>query len=124
MRVASEFFSDHCAHCASHVTELDAVINSFLELRDKLLELRDKVAPIRARAHAAMAAAANELTWAGPDAQGRFALEARLNAVGDRLRALDAGHIEVDPDRKVTDWYRDVETEIAEIRDAVPRSAH
>ncbi|MFF5130754.1 hypothetical protein ACFY41_27985 [Streptomyces syringium] len=106
------------------VPDLEGATESLLGLRNTLLELRDKVAPIRARAHAARAAAANELTWAGPAAQGRFALEARLNAVGDRLRALDAGHIEVDPDRKVTDWYRDVETEIAEIRDAIPQSAY
>ncbi|MFI8941160.1 hypothetical protein [Streptomyces syringium] len=120
---ASEYFSEHCDHCASHVAELDGAINSFLELRSKLVELREKVAPIRERAHTSLAAAKNELEHA-VSVQGRFALTARLNAVSDRLSDLDAGNVEPDPNRKVTDWYRDVETEIAEIRDAVPRSAY
>ncbi|SPE55977.1 hypothetical protein SNS2_2715 [Streptomyces netropsis] len=124
IKAAAEFFTEYSQNCASMVPDLEGATESLLGLRNTLLELRDKVAPIRARAHAAMAAAANELAWDGPAVQGRFALEARLNAVGDRLRALDAGHIEVEPDRKVTDWYRDVEAEIAEIRDAVPRSAY
>ncbi|MGX8906746.1 hypothetical protein ACR820_16210 [Streptomyces netropsis] len=124
IKSAAEFFTEYSQNCASVVPDLEGATDSFIGLRDTLLGLRDKVAPIRTRVHAAMAAAADELAWAGPAAQGRFALEARLNAVGDRVRALDAGHIEVEPDRKVTDWYRDVETEIAEIRDAVPRAAY
>ncbi|MFF7685414.1 hypothetical protein ACFZB6_04585 [Streptomyces syringium] len=124
IKSAAEFFTEYSQSCASTVPNLEGATESLLGLRNKLLELRVKVAPIRERAHAAMAAATNELVWSGPAAQGRFALEARLNAVGDRLHALDAGQIEVDPDRKVTDWYHDVETEIAEIRDAVPRSAY
>ncbi|MEW2575751.1 hypothetical protein [Streptomyces syringium] len=124
IKAAAEFFTEYSQSCASTVPDLEGATESLLGLRNKLLELRDKVAPIRERAHTAMAAAANELAWSGPAAQGRFALEARLNAVGDRLRALDAGHIEVDPDRKVTDWYRDVETEIADIRDGIAHTAY
>ncbi|MEV6775206.1 hypothetical protein [Streptomyces syringium] len=120
LAAASEYFSEYCDHCASHVAELDGAINSFLELRSKLVELREKVAPIRERAHTSMAAARDELESAA-SLQGKFALTARLNAVSDRLSDLDTGNVEPDPNRKVTDWYRDVETEIAEIRDAVFR---
>ncbi|MEV6775207.1 hypothetical protein [Streptomyces syringium] len=120
IKAAAEFFTEYSQSCASTVPNLEGATESLLGLRNKLLELRIKVAPIRERAHTAFAAAYAELSQAGA-VQGRFALEARLNAIGDHLRALDAGSIEVDPDRKVTDWYRDVETEIAEIRDAVVR---
>lgn len=123
LTAASEHFSEHCDHCASHVAELDSAINSFLELRSKLVELREKVAPIRERTHTSLAAARSELEHAA-SVQGKFALTARLNAVSDRLGDLDAGSVEPDPHRKVTDWYRDVETEIAEIRDATLRLVH
>ncbi|GGR23263.1 hypothetical protein WEB32_15240 [Streptomyces netropsis] len=120
IKSAAEFFTEYSQSCASTVPDLEGATESLLGLRNKLLELRVKVAPIRERAHTSFAAAHAELSQAGT-VQGRFALEARLNAIGDRLRALDAGSVEVDPDRKVTDWYRDVETEIADIRDAVLR---
>lgn len=123
IKAAAEFFTEYSQSCAATVPELEGATESLLGLRNKLLELRAKVAPIRDRAHTAFAAAYSELSQAGA-AQGRFALEARLNAIGDHLRALDAGSVEVDPDRKVTDWYRDVETEIAEIRDGISRTAY
>ncbi|MEV0260894.1 hypothetical protein AB0I49_06040 [Streptomyces sp. NPDC050617] len=124
IKSAAEFFTEYGQYCASMLPTLEGVTESLARLRDKLLGLPAKIAPVRERAYAAMAAATGELTSAGPSVPGRFALEARLNAAGDRLRALDAGHVEIDPDRKISDLYRDVETEIAEIRDAVPRPAY
>lgn len=114
---AVELFTAHSNGSVGLVENLDSLTASMHGLRDKLLSLRDKIAPIRERAHTALTAARSELTWAGPSAQGRFTLEAQLNATEDRLRALDAGRVEVDPNRKITDWYRDVETQIAQVRD-------
>ncbi|MCC2279671.1 hypothetical protein LKL35_30210 [Streptomyces sp. ET3-23] len=118
---AATYFADFVSNCADTMEEMAGLMSSFLDLYRNMLELRDKLAPMRERAHAAIAAAANELAWAGPTAQGKFALEVRLHAAGDRLRELDAGRVELEPGRKVTDWYRDVESEIAEIREAVLR---
>ncbi|MFI1969486.1 hypothetical protein [Streptomyces cinnamoneus] len=47
-----------------------------------------------------------------------FALEARLHAAADALRERDAGRA-LDPSRFLPDRYRDVETEIARIRDTI-----
>ncbi|MFF4409082.1 hypothetical protein ACFY2W_32140 [Streptomyces sp. NPDC001262] len=118
---AAGHFADYVSSCAETMEEMAGLMISFHDLYRNMLELRDKLAPIRDRAHAAVAAAANELAWAGPTAQGKFALEVRLHTVGDRLRELDSGRVELEPGRKVTDWYRDVEAEIAEIREAVLR---
>ncbi|MGK5640178.1 hypothetical protein ACSNOK_17970 [Streptomyces sp. URMC 126] len=85
-------------------------------------ELRIALPAVRARAHAALTAARNDLLWARSSFPGRFALEARLNALGDRLRELDAGRVELNEnDGEVTDWYREVETGAAEVRDALSR---
>ncbi|MEU7043877.1 hypothetical protein AB0A77_22795 [Streptomyces varsoviensis] len=124
IKSAAEFFTEYGQNCVPLISQLESITQTFAGLRDKLLGLPAKIAPIRDRAYAAIAAATGELASAGPAVPGRFAIEARLNAVGDRLRALDAGNVEIEPGRLVTDWYRDVETEIAEIRDSIPRPAY
>ncbi|GAA2913782.1 hypothetical protein GCM10020221_06840 [Streptomyces thioluteus] len=123
------------AEAAGHFRDLTELGSELLEsltetidvmagLRDKLAELPGKIAPIRERVQASLAAARTELAWAGGSAaQGRYALEARLHAAEDRLRELDAGRVEVTPGRKFTDLYRDVEVQVAEVRDALARAS-
>ncbi|MFF5130751.1 hypothetical protein ACFY41_27965 [Streptomyces syringium] len=118
-----EYFVAYVESCVPVMEHLTELIGDLRELQASLTELSESLAPIRERTHAALAAAAHELAWAGPSAQGKFALEVRLNAVGDRLRELDAGLVDFSAGDSITAWYRDVETEIAEIRDAMPRSA-
>ncbi|MBH1935132.1 hypothetical protein I5Q34_12755 [Streptomyces sp. AV19] len=113
----------HWAEQAEHLTELaDEPISAFTEVRNHLWELRFSLPPVRQRTYAALTEARNDLIAAGPAHPGRFALEAQLNALGDRLRDLDAGRVElVNDDDDVTRWYQEVEGQIAKVRDAMPR---
>lgn len=121
VNTAAETFSVYLEETIPLIKDVASLGDSFETLRQNLLGLHDKLAPIQQRTHAAFAAASAELAWAGPEAHGRFALEARLHSLGDRLHELDAGRVELQPGRTVTDWYREVEAGIAEIRDATVR---
>ncbi|EME97995.1 hypothetical protein J7W19_13945 [Streptomyces mobaraensis NBRC 13819 = DSM 40847] len=112
-------WAEQTDEAAAHLEELLAALT---EVRANLDELRIALPPVRARAHAAVTAARDDLLWARSPVPGRFALEARLNALGDRLRELDAGRVElVEDGDDVTEWYREVETGAAEVRDALSR---
>ncbi|MFI0740095.1 hypothetical protein ACH4PU_18695 [Streptomyces sp. NPDC021100] len=117
---AAHFFESWAEQADQPATQLEELLAALTEVRTKLHELRIALPPVRARAHAAVTAASNDLLWARSSLPGRFALEARLNALGDRLRELDAGRVElVEDGDEVTDWYREVEKGAAEVRDAV-----
>ncbi|MEX2985348.1 hypothetical protein [Streptomyces sp. C36] len=115
---AAEYLTEYISSCVPTMERLNELINGLGDLYATLAELLRTLTPIRERAHAALSAAAGELAWAGPATQGKFALEVRLNAIGDRLRALDAGVVDLEPDREVADRYYEVEAAIAEIREA------
>lgn len=121
MGPAVEFFSEYIQGAVPVMESMSSLMDTIAGLQRNLLELRDKLAPIQQRTHAAFAAASAELAWVGPSAQGKFALEARLHSLGDRLHELDAGRVELQPGRTVMDWYREVEAGIAEVRDATVR---
>ncbi|MFF5130756.1 hypothetical protein ACFY41_27995 [Streptomyces syringium] len=121
MTPSLEYFAEYINTNVPVMERLNELIGDLGDLQVSLVELSAKIAPIRERVHAAMAAAATEIAWTGPAAQGKFALEVRLNTAADRLRELDAGLVEIDPDCSIVDWYRQVETEIADIRDAILR---
>ncbi|MEU3352658.1 hypothetical protein [Streptomyces sp. NPDC037389] len=121
MEPAVEFFSAYVHAAVPAMEAMASLMENLGDLQRNLQELRDKLAPIQQRTHAAFAAASAELAWAGTAAQGRFALEARLHSLGDRLHELDAGRVELQPGRTVMDWYREVEAGIAEVRDATVR---
>ncbi|MEV0260895.1 hypothetical protein AB0I49_06045 [Streptomyces sp. NPDC050617] len=116
-----EYFADYIHSRVPIMERLNKLIGELGELQASLAVLREQVAPIRERSHAAMEAATTEIAWAGLTGQSSYALQARLNAVGDRLRELDAGVGETGLPRSIPDQYRDAEREIAEIRDSIPR---
>ncbi|WP_329119809.1 hypothetical protein [Streptomyces sp. NBC_01465] len=86
-------------------------------MRIKLERVREDLVPIRERIHTAYDSTLKSLAAAPPSAAGRFALEARLGAFGDRLRALDEGRVTPTAERKVTDHYRDAEADLAALRE-------
>ncbi|MBC2877448.1 MULTISPECIES: hypothetical protein [Streptomyces] len=117
---AAHHFASWAEQAGEPTEHLEELLAALTEVQARLYELRIALPPVRARAHAAVAAARNDLLWARNPLPGRFALEARLNALGDRLRELDAGRVElVEDGDEVTDWYREVEAGAAEVRDAV-----
>ncbi|MCC3776613.1 hypothetical protein [Streptomyces sp. UNOB3_S3] len=118
MEPAVDFFAEFARQAVPTMEAMHSLMENLGDLQRSLRELRDKIAPIQQRAHAAFAAASAELAWTGPTAPGKFALEARLHSLGDRLHELDAGRVELQPGRTVMDWYHEVEAGIAEIRDA------
>ncbi|MEV0281411.1 hypothetical protein AB0I22_34215 [Streptomyces sp. NPDC050610] len=123
MSADHEYFGDYVQSRASIMKRLNELIGELGALAVSLTVLREQLAPIRERSHAALEAAATEIAWAGLTGQSAYALQARLNAAGDRLRELDSGDGESGLPRSIPDQYRDVEREIAEIRDSIPRPA-
>ncbi|MGW1726236.1 hypothetical protein ACWCQK_25255 [Streptomyces sp. NPDC002306] len=93
-------------------------IESVGELRRTTERLRDDLVPLRERIHSAHRAARDELA-AARGASGWFGRQATLAALGDRLSALDEGRVTPTPEHKVTDHYRELEREIAAVRDAL-----
>lgn len=93
-------------------------IESVGELRRTTERLRDDLVPLRERIHSAHRAARDELA-AARGASGWFGRQATLAALGDRLSALDEGRVTPTPEHKVTDHYRELEGEIAAVRDAL-----
>ncbi|MBZ4320605.1 hypothetical protein [Streptomyces huiliensis] len=119
---AAYYFESWAEQADEPANQLEELLAALTEVRTKLQELQIALPPVRARTHAAVTAARNDLLWARSSFPGRFALEARLNALADRLRELDAGRVEINDDEDdVTDWYREVETGAAEVRDALSR---
>ncbi|MGI5338626.1 hypothetical protein ACQEVS_15065 [Streptomyces sp. CA-181903] len=119
---AADLFTSWAEQTDEAAAQLEELLAALTEVRANLDELRIALPPVRARAHAAVTAARDDLLWARSPLPGRFALEARLNALGDRLRELDAGRVELVGDGdEVTDWYREVERSAAEIRDTLSR---
>ncbi|MFD9003129.1 hypothetical protein ACFV0T_19470 [Streptomyces sp. NPDC059582] len=93
-------------------------IESVMELRRTTERLRDDLVPLRERIHAAHRAARDELA-AAQGAPGWFGRQATLATLGDRLTALDEGRVTPTPEHNVTDHYRELEREIAELRDVL-----
>lgn len=97
-------------------------IESVLELRRTTERLRDDLVPLRERIHAAFRSARDELT-AAQGTPGWFGRQANLAVLGDRLTALDEGRVTPTPERKVSDHYRELERELAVLRDAMAAGA-
>ncbi|MGW7255886.1 hypothetical protein [Streptomyces sp. NPDC054834] len=94
------------------------LIESMLELRERTHLLREDLIPLRERVHAAFRAAQKELD-ATHGAPGWFGRQATLAALGHRLTALAEGRVIPTQKRKVSDQYRDLERDIAELRDTL-----
>ncbi|MBH1935131.1 hypothetical protein I5Q34_12750 [Streptomyces sp. AV19] len=106
--------------CERTLKNLKDLVSRIEKRHRRLLELRTTLEPIRARVHTGLAATTRDLAWA-PVTPGRFALEARLNAAADDLRELDAGIVTFLPAMIIPSRYRDIEEEIAKVRDEVLR---
>ncbi|MEV5510436.1 hypothetical protein [Streptomyces orinoci] len=110
VREAIETFAIRAEGAASLMDSVSGAAENLLGLRDKLLEIRARLAPVRERAHAALTAARTELVG--------LPLAAQLEAVEEQLHALDAGRVEVEPNHRLTDAYRNLELRLAELRGA------
>ncbi|MBW8740805.1 MAG: hypothetical protein JF621_28115 [Streptomyces turgidiscabies] len=88
---------------------------SFVYLRERTERLRADLLPLREGAHAALRAAQDELTEA-QGADGWHDWRADLTALGDRLTELDGGRVTPTARQKVSDHYRELEREVAQLR--------
>ncbi|MFI9720345.1 hypothetical protein ACIHFE_11905 [Streptomyces sp. NPDC052396] len=107
VREAIETFAIRGEGAAALRESVDGAAENLLGLRDKLLEIRARLAPLRERAHAALTAARAELSGS-PE----------LDAAEEQLHALDTGQVAVEPNRRLTDAYRDVELRLTALRGA------
>ncbi|MDW4904429.1 hypothetical protein RB628_03510 [Streptomyces sp. ADMS] len=88
---------------------------SLAYLRQRTERLRADLVPLRQGVHAAMRAAQDELACA-QGADDWHGWQAGLTALNDRLTELDGGRVTPTARRKVSDHYRELEREVAQLR--------
>ncbi|MEU6227395.1 hypothetical protein [Streptomyces sp. NPDC047042] len=88
---------------------------SLVYLRERTERLRADLVPLREGAHEALRAARGELA-ATQGADGWHDWQTGLTALGDRLTELDGGRVTPTARQKVSDHYRELEREVAELR--------
>ncbi|MEV8595543.1 hypothetical protein [Streptomyces sp. NPDC052012] len=101
--------------------ELVGMTEALVEVRMKTERLRAELVPLRERVYAAVRAAQDEL-HAAQGAGGWYGWQADLAALGDRLTALDEGRVIPTPEFKIGDRYREVERQVATLRDAMAQA--
>lgn len=101
--------------------ELAGMAESLAFLRERTERLRGDLVPLRERVHAAVRAAQGELHTA-QGAGGWYGWQADLAALGDRLTALDEGRVIPTSEHKVSDHYRDLERDVAALRDTMAQA--
>ncbi|CAL9597469.1 hypothetical protein SUDANB176_05362 [Streptomyces sp. enrichment culture] len=101
--------------------ELVGMTESLASLRERTERLRGELIPLRERVHAAVRAAQGEL-HAAQGAGGWYGWQADLAALGDRLTALEEGRVIPTAERKVSDHYRELEREVAALRDTMAQT--
>ncbi|GAA3502292.1 hypothetical protein GCM10019016_094000 [Streptomyces prasinosporus] len=102
--------------------ELVGATESLVSLRERIENLRAELVPLRERLHAAVRAARGEL-HAAQGAGGWYGWQADLAALDDRLTALEEGRVIPTPEHKVSDHYRDLERDVAALRDTMAQAA-
>ncbi|WP_157968690.1 hypothetical protein [Streptomyces geranii] len=95
---------------------------SFAYLRQRTERLRADLVPLREGVHTALRAAQQELASA-EGAEGWEGWRTDLTALVDQLTELDAGHVVPTARRKVSDHYRELEREVAELRGVMAAAA-
>lgn len=91
---------------------------SLVYLRERTERLRADLVPLREGAHTALRAARNELA-AAQGADGWHDWQTGLTALDTRLTELDGGRVTPTARRKVSDHYRELEREVAQLRGAM-----
>ncbi len=95
---------------------------SIAYLRERTERLRADLVPLREGAHTALRAAQDELAAArGADDWDDW--QAGLTALGDQLTELDGGRVTPTARRKVSDHYRELEREVAQLREVMAAAA-
>ncbi|MFG2820206.1 hypothetical protein ACGFX4_12335 [Kitasatospora sp. NPDC048365] len=89
-------------------------VDTYRELLEQARAAVERVAPVRARVHEALAAAEPEV-----EAKGGHAARARITGIVERLAALDAGAVVPTEDRTLSARYRELDLELAELRDSL-----
>ncbi|WP_330460072.1 hypothetical protein OIB37_26330 [Streptomyces sp. NBC_00820] len=113
---ALEALAEHAQGMAEVGESLAGLTESMGELREGAQRLRGELIPLRERVRAALSDADDELT-ASRGAPGWFGRQASLANLGDRLTALDEGRVVPTPEHTVSDFYRELERDIAALRD-------
>lgn len=91
---------------------------SLVYLRERSERLRADLVPLREGVYAALRAAQSELA-AAQGADGWHGWQTGLTALGERLTELDGGRVTPTARRKVSDHYRELEREVAQLREAM-----
>ncbi|WP_369033217.1 MULTISPECIES: hypothetical protein [Streptomyces] len=121
VEVAAPWLAALGEHTGS-MTELgetfSGVGESLAYLRERTERLRADLVPLREGAHEALRAAQDELA-AAEGADGWHTWQTALTALATRLTELDGGHVVPTARRKVSDHYRELEREVAELRGAM-----
>ncbi|KQV05644.1 MULTISPECIES: hypothetical protein [unclassified Kitasatospora] len=124
---ALEAIVDFYVTSAESLSELADAYDSILGVYTGALEVAragiEKVAPARARAHESLAGATAELAALNDAAKGVHSARATLAAATERLTALDGGTAPISEERTVSDQYREVERDLAELRDRLNQPA-